>query len=155
MKKEISISLIVVGLVFAVFSNAFASENKGNYVVDQKVTDSVVEGYKTNAYENKESYKNDQIITVTDTLDDLYYRLVYKNGKVIATPEDNPYDTTAKKDKTVVVYYQELSEIKEVYNYAEDHGGYQYTGSLKLTEVIASGNGYEATFSGEISESVE
>ncbi|MFS0688776.1 hypothetical protein AB1K89_06000 [Sporosarcina sp. 179-K 8C2 HS] len=147
MKKGISISVIAAGFVFAAFSNAFASEKRLSY------TDSSTTPLSESIYQSGD------VISVTDTLADNYFHLVYKNGKVVLFP-DHSQDDPNNKDRTVVVYYQEFEKIKETkekYDYEEDIEGEPYIGSLRLlqAEAMASGNGWTATFSGKISKSVE
>ena len=144
MKKGISISVIAAGFVFAAFSNAFASENRLSY------TDS------STTPVSESSYQSGDVISVTDTLADNYFHLVYKNGKVVLSP-DHSKDDPDNKDRTVLVYYQEYNQIIDNYDYEEYIEGEPYIGSLRLVkaEAMDSGNGWTATFSGKISKSVE
>lgn len=147
MRKGIFITVIAAGFVFAAFSNAFASENRLSY------TDS------STTPVSESTYQSGDVISVTDTLADNYFHLVYKNGRVVLSP-DHSNDDPDNKDRTVLVYYQEFEKIKKIkdtYEYEENIEGEPYIGSLRLllAEAMDSGNGWTATFSGKISKSVE
>ena len=92
MKKLLSISLFLVGLVFVIFS------------------------FSTNSFavENDKSYVDGQVISASDTLDDSYLTrndIGYKDGQIIAVSEDN----------TIEVFYSNFSDIQETH-YNEKYG---------------------------------
>ena len=121
MKKQLNILLLLVVLVFAIFSsstNSFAVENDINY-------------------------EDNQIIPVSETLDDSYLTrndIGYESGQIISVSEDN----------TIDVFYPNFTDIRETYYYEEYSEGH-----LKLIKVVKSANGWFATFSETMPQWVE
>ncbi|WP_342601036.1 DUF1131 family protein [Psychrobacillus sp. FSL H8-0483] len=132
--------MLLVGLVFVIFSfstNSFAVKNDKSYEDDQviSVSDSLDDSY---AVENDMSYEDGQIISVSDSLDNSYLTrndIGYEDGQIISV---------SSEDKTIEVFYTNYSDISETYYYEEDSGEDWY----RVIEIVKSLNGWFATFSG-------
>lgn len=91
-KKLLSISLLLIGLVFVIFSFSTSSF----------------------AVESSKFYENGQVISGSDSLDNSYLSrndVGYNDGQIINISED----------KTIEVFYVNFSDIQETY-YNEDYG---------------------------------
>lgn len=184
MKKQLSVLSFLVALVFAflLFStnslaiNTLAVENGKNYEDGEIIaeSDSLYEPELTDvlAVENGGNYEDGEIIADSDTLyePELANTLAvensknYEDGEIIASsdtlyePNANITDTN-NKDNTIIpsvlVYYTNFSSVQESRYYEEYTGGYWYKGTLNLKSVVASGNGWNATYSGTLTARVE
>lgn len=160
MKKKLSILLVLLGLIFSVFSfstNSFAIENDKSYEEGQviSVSDSLDNSYLTNAVENDISYEDGEIISVSDSLADSKAWSGEAGQTILSDSKDtsiSPLGFYLYKDKTIVRYYADRSSIPDTSYYEEYTGGYMYSGNLKVIKTeIAPNGGWNATFTGKLS----
>jgi hypothetical protein len=134
MKKKLSVLLL--GLVFAILL------------------------FSTNslAIQNDTSYKDGQIISESDTLDEAYLTYTTEELSVLKAIPDNSIDPLAdelKKPKTITRKYTNFSDITEYYPYPEYSDGHWRRGNLPLVKAERVNGGWIATFSGYIYTIVE
>jgi hypothetical protein len=134
MKKKLSVLLL--GLVFAILS------------------------FSTNALaiQNDTSYKDGQIISESDTLDEAYLTYTTEELSVLkAIPDNsiNPLADELKRPKTITRSYTNFSDIPEYYSYPEYWNGHWWSGNLPLVKTERVTSGWIATFSGYIYTLVE
>lgn len=135
MKKKLNLLLLV--LVFGIFS------------------------FSTNALaiQNDTSYKNGQIISESDSLEEAY--LTYTNeerASILRNITNNSIEPMAdelKKSKTITKFYSSFDKIPEFEHYREYSDGHWYGGFLFLTKTEKVNGGWKATFSGYIYALVE
>lgn len=136
MKKKLSVLLVLVGLVFSIFAfstNSFATENDT-------------------------SYKDEQFISESDSLDKAYFTYPAEDRISLGINDDNSINPLADelvKSKTITKSYTSFSSVPEYYYYSEYSQGNWYRGNLLLTEVVKTSSGWNATFSGKIYAYVE
>ncbi len=133
MKK---LSVLLLGLVFEMFS------------------------FSTNALatQDDKSYKDGQIISESDTLDEAYFTYTTEELSILkAIPDNsvNPLGDELKRAKTIVRSYTNFSDLPEYYSYSEYYNGLWWWGNLPITEAVKVTGGWKATFSGFVYTIVE
>jgi len=115
----------------------------------------------TNAFaiENDTSYKDGQIISESDSLDEQYLKYVTEDDiPVLSDNTDNSINPLADeivKSKTITVFYSSRSSVPDFYFYREYSEGHWFSGHLPLIRIEITSGGWEATFSGKIFAFVE
>lgn len=135
MKKQLGILLCAVALVFGIFSlNTLAISNEKSYEGGAIVfsSDTLYEPEQVAGYDSEKEYKNGEIISIS--------------------PSEPEQTNTIETDKTITAYYDGIRDVPENRYYEEYIADLKYKGDLKLQRVIASGNGFTAIFSGQITE---
>lgn len=137
MKKQFSVLVLVLGLVFASVSfslNVFAKENDM-------------------------SYKEGQTIYESNSLDELYVKYISEDDIPVLNEDTdktiNPLAEELVKSKTITKFYSNHADIPEFYYYTEHSGGHWYRGYLALVETKKTSGGWNAKFSGKISAFIE
>ncbi|GLC89185.1 hypothetical protein [Lysinibacillus piscis] len=159
MKKRFSILLFVATFIFGILSfstDSLAVEGKSNGSIGEIVTesDTLYEPQLVPEFDNEKEYAVGEIIVESDTLYNSEFTNTVTNNNE-ANKTITPYGFYLYKNKTITAYYPSISTVTETRYYEEYDGGYWYKGNLKLMSVVASGNGYTATFSGKLSAWVE
>lgn len=132
----------------------------GNGGDNEKTIKYVISFIDTFAITIDTSYKDGQVISKSNSLDEGYKYVTEDELSVMRSNTDNSINPSADelvKSKTIIVTYESHSSIRDSYYYREHFEKEKRwnSGYLPLIRTERTSSGWEATFSGKIFPYVE